>query len=113
MKINSYRFGEIVIDGVTYRSDVIVLPDRVRAEWWRREGHCLHIVDLEEVLEAEPELLIVGQGFYGRMSVPSELSEELGRRGIRIVAGDTWQACETFNSVPAGKRAAAALHLTC
>jgi len=31
MKIDSYSFGRIVIDGQVYTSDVIIYPDRVDA----------------------------------------------------------------------------------
>ena len=34
-QIESYSFGEVVIDGKRYRSDVIVFPDRVKPNWWR------------------------------------------------------------------------------
>jgi hypothetical protein len=33
-KIESYHFGEIVIDGRRYSSDVIIYPDRVEGQWW-------------------------------------------------------------------------------
>jgi len=39
--IESYKFGEILIDGVTYTSDVIIYPDSVDFKWWRKEGHLL------------------------------------------------------------------------
>jgi hypothetical protein len=32
-KIDSYEFGRIVIDGREYRADVIILPERVVADW--------------------------------------------------------------------------------
>ena len=31
--IESYKFGEIVIDGTTYTSDVIIYPDNVDDKW--------------------------------------------------------------------------------
>jgi len=54
MRIQSYRFGEIVIEGRKYRDDLMVFADRVRAGWWRKEGHLLQVVDLTEALAAEP-----------------------------------------------------------
>jgi hypothetical protein len=41
-KIDSYKFGRIVIDGQAYSRDVIILPDRVIRDWWRDSGHILH-----------------------------------------------------------------------
>ena len=45
MKIDSYSFGRIVINGKTYTSDVIIFPDKVDASWWRKEGHLLQLAD--------------------------------------------------------------------
>ena len=111
--IDSYRFGRIVIDNQPYTQDVIILPDRVIPNWWRREGHSLYAADLEDVLAAEPDLLVVGQGAYGRMGVSDEARQTLEQAGIELVAEPTGQACETYNQLRDGKAVAAALHLTC
>jgi hypothetical protein len=111
--IDSYRFGQVIIDGQPHSKDVIILPDRVIANWWRKEGHSLHTTDLDEVLAASPELLVVGQGAYGRMSVTTEAQQALEQAGIELVAQPTKQACETYNQHRDQKSVAAALHLTC
>lgn len=111
--IESYQFGKIVIDGTTYNEDVIVLPEGVRAHWWRDKGHVLQPQDLEAVIEAEPEVLIVGQGAYGRMSVTSETRRFLEDAGIDLVAAPTDEAIKRYNDVREQQEAAAALHLTC
>ena len=46
MHIDSYSFGQIVIDARAYASDVIIYSDRVDAAWWRKEGHRLHPEDI-------------------------------------------------------------------
>jgi hypothetical protein len=58
--IESYRFGEITVDGKKYRRDVIIFPDHVRDDWWREEGHRLKLVDIEDVIAFQPEILVVG-----------------------------------------------------
>ena len=113
MHIDSYSFGHISVDGVEYTSDVILLPDRVVPNWWRKEGHSLGPDDLEAVVEAEPEVLIVGTGANGMMRVPESTAANLAKHGIEVVVQSTKQACETFNASPKETRAAAALHLTC
>lgn len=114
--IDSYRFGSITIDGRSYRSDVIVFPDRVLDSWWRKNGHRLVVEDLKEVMTAEPrpEILVVGTGYSGLMKVSREVEEMLRSYGIKLVAKPTEQAYETFNELlRSGRRAVAALHLTC
>ena len=40
-RIDRYEFGRIVVDGHQETLDLIVLPDRVVRNWWRRDGHGL------------------------------------------------------------------------
>ncbi|HDD72121.1 MAG TPA: hypothetical protein ENF98_00440 [Candidatus Bathyarchaeota archaeon] len=112
--IDEYSFGRIVIDGKTYRQDVIVYPDRVKPNWWRREGHSLCLEDLEEVLRDPPEVLVIGTGYVGLMRVPREVREKLEEMGIQVVVEKTGKAYRTFNKLLSeGRRVVAALHLTC
>ena len=113
MRIEAYEFGRITIDGRTYQSDVIILPERVIDTWWRRQGHLLQVADVEAVLPEAPEVLVVGQGMPGKMAVDPELVSFLATRGIEVVALPTQAACTRFNELAASRRVAAALHLTC
>ena len=111
--IDSYRFGRLVVDGKSHTKDVIILPDKVIAGWWREQGHTLLPDDLEEVLAARPDLLVVGLGAYRRMNVTDEVQQSLKQAGIELIAQSTKQACETYNQLRDQKAVAAALHLTC
>ena len=113
-KIGAYEFGRIEIDGQTYTSDVIVLPTGVSSNWRRDEGHTLKPADLSAVLEASPEVLVVGQGAYGAMRVTDETLASLKDAGIEAVCTPTAQAAEIYNErTQRGEAVAAALHLTC
>lgn len=111
--IDSYDFGRIVINGKRYNSDLIVFPDKVRDGWWRKEGHRLHVEDLKDVLEAKPEVLVVGTGYSGLMRVPSETRKYVESEGIELIAQNTTEACKTFNRLVKSRKVVAALHLTC
>lgn len=112
-RVDSYRFGHIEIDGSQYENDVIIFPDRVRDNWWRTEGHVLNIEDLDEVFDAQPEALIVGQGAYGRMNVPAETRRTVEDAGIEIISANTDEAVERYNEMREHGKIVAALHLTC
>ena len=112
-EIQSYRFDRVVIDGKTHTKDVIILPKRVIAGWWRRHGHSLLPEDLAAVLAAGPDLLVVGQGAYRRMNVTDQVRQTLEEAGIDLIAQSTKQACETYNRSRENRQVAAALHLTC
>jgi len=112
-KIDCYEFGQVKIGGESYRSDLIIYPDRIDPQWWRKEGHSLQIEDLQGVVEARPEVLVVGTGRYGMMGIPQSTRDYLASLGIELIAEDTRRACETFNRMGQERRVVAALHLTC
>ena len=112
--IESYDFGSIRVRGRNYSSDLIIFPDHVRPNWWRKEGHRLCIEDLEEVVNRKPEVLVIGTGYSGLMRVPEEVKRYMAERGIEVIVQPTKDACETFNRLlRSGRKVAAALHLTC
>lgn len=112
--IEDYTFGRVVVDRETHTKDVIIFADRVRANWWRRRGHEVCAEDLEEVLAASPEVVVIGTGAYGAVKVLTEARAALEQIDAELVAEPTGAACETFNRLLAeGKTAVAGLHLTC
>lgn len=114
-RIESYSPGRVIVDGVELHRDVIVLPDRVLTEWWRRDGHSLAIEDLDDVLDDLPERLILGCGHSSQLHPDPAVLETLRERGVKVEALPTDQAVERFSELEARDPAAvaAALHLTC
>jgi hypothetical protein len=114
-RIQDYEFGRIVVDGREHSRDVIVLPDRVVGDWWRRDGHSLVIEDLDDVLDELPGRLVVGCGAHGRLHPHPSVIEALRERGVEVEALPTEEAVHRYEELrsrdPAGT--AAALHLTC
>lgn len=114
MKITHYQFGHIEIDGRDYTSDVIITSEKVEDNWWRKEGHSLAIDDLDAVVEADPQAVIIGSGYYGRMEVPEPTRQYLADKGIRVEIAKTSDAVAKFNELQKEyARIVAALHLTC
>jgi len=112
--IDFYDFGQITINGRRYTTDVIIFPQRVEDSWWRKEGHRLCLDDLKTIIEAKPEVLIIGTGYNGYMKVPSEVIQYLASKKIQVVVEKTSEACKTYNSLVKSKRiVVAAFHLTC
>ncbi len=111
-RLAEYRFGRLMVDGAEERRDVIVLPDGVVRNWWRRDGHSLVLADLEEVLERLPERLVIGTGAAGRMRPDPGTIRELRERGIEVEVLPTEEAVRRYGELDPA-RTAAALHLTC
>ena len=114
MRIDSYSFGVMKIDGAEYRSDLIVFPDRIRSDWWRKQGHSLAIEDLDDVLDFKPEVLVVGKGASGLLEIPPSTKKLLQQAGIEVIAENTGRAWGLFNEqIEKGRKVAGAFHLTC
>jgi hypothetical protein len=114
MKISDYQFGKLNIEGAAITSDVIVFPDKYQDHWWRKQGHVLHAEDLQSIIEFQPEILVVGTGYFGRMQVPRETQAYLQQQGIRLVYARTSDAVKEFNQLQQQcAKVVAALHLTC
>jgi len=113
MKIESYSFGKIKIDGKVYKSDVIVYPDRVNSSWWRKEGHRLQMEDLKEVMKEKPDLLVIGTGSFGVMKVPKGTERALEDAGIDLIIEKTGRAVDAYNRESTGRKTVGAFHLTC
>jgi hypothetical protein len=114
MHIDSYQFGEIIIDGVEYTSDLLIIAGAVWPNWWRKQGHLLSPEDLVGVIEAKPGILVVGCGASGIMKISEKARDVLQANNIKLEDYDTSEAVERFNELSAqGANVAAALHLTC
>ncbi|MDA8098482.1 MAG: MTH938/NDUFAF3 family protein [Nitrospiraceae bacterium] len=113
MKIDSFSFGKIIIEGKTYTTDVIVYPDGVHDSWPREEEHRPQVREFAEIVKAAPDILIIGTGYGGVMSIPDQLKNYLLSQGIDVRVEKTGKAVELFNSLQATDKVIAALHITC
>ena len=111
--IDSYHFGQIVISGRKYTSDVIIFPDRVQGDWWRDESHELTLKDVAGILDENPEILLVGTGASSLMEVLPEVEREAEAHNIQLIVQPTGEACDIYNRLYQTQRVVAALHLTC
>jgi hypothetical protein len=85
-RIDHYEFGRIVVDGQEERRDLIILPDRVVRNWWRRDGHALVLADLDQVLDDLPEHLVMGTGAHGQPRLDQRTVQRLKARGVTVRA---------------------------
>jgi hypothetical protein len=112
--IESYKFGRMIIDGTSYTKDVIIYPDgNILSPWWRKHGHVLELIDLQDLIAAAPELIICGTGTMGIMRPSAALKEYLGANNIDFIALRTSKIVETYNKLSGDKKVGACFHLTC
>jgi hypothetical protein len=115
MLIDDYDSGSHMrIGGETYRQDLKIVNGEVKGNWWRGQGHRLDPADIEDILSARPETLVIGTGYAGAMRIPEATRAIIAERGIRVIAEPTMQAVKTFNRLAATDESiAGAFHLTC
>jgi len=113
--IQQYREGSFLkIDDTQCHSDLKISDGRVKARWWRDQGHQLQTGDIDDILAAKPKIFVIGTGYAGNLRVPDEVRSAIENRGIEVIAEKTAAATEIFNRLQAeGRDAAGAFHLTC
>ena len=112
--ITEFSFGKIVVNGKTYNSDIKIIDGQVISEWWRRSGHRVEIEDITDVLEAEPEVLVIGKGSPGLLKSTASLRDHLAANHIELIEKKTSKAIEVFNKIyKRGRKVAAGFHISC
>ena len=112
--IRGYQFGSMIVGETEHHNDLKILEGRVIPSWWRKEGHMVDVEDVEDILSAKPEVLVVGMGDPGRMQVSVSLRAALANMHIELIEEPTAHAVPTFNRLTmSGRNVAGAFHLTC
>lgn len=95
--IEDYQFGSITIDGEIYTHDVEVFWTDEVFDWWRKESHIIDIEDVIDMVEQNPESIVIGTGQSGMAKVTEEAEKFIVSRGIKLFIDHTEQAAKTFN----------------
>ncbi|MBU4445719.1 hypothetical protein KJ656_11650 [bacterium] len=113
MKIKNYKFGSMTIGDTTYHSDLIIFPNKIKSNWWRKEGHNLQMENIQEILSFKPEVLVIGTGKFGLMKVDNNVVNTINERDIKLIIEKTSKAVEKYNAICEEVCTVAAFHLTC
>ena len=106
VKIDSVRFGEIVIDGKTYFSDVTVYWDGTIEH--REKDIVVGMEEISRVLGRKINILVVGTGIRGSLELTERVRDLLEGMKIKTFELKSADAIELFNSFASqGRRAAA------
>jgi hypothetical protein len=112
--IEEYTSGRIIVNSKAYHQDLKIVQGKVLDNWWRKTGHRVDVNDMKDVLNASPDIIVIGTGYAENMRVSKDLLSETRQRDIKLIAEDTYKAVKTFNDLfPRGKNVSGAFHLTC
>jgi hypothetical protein len=116
MKIQSFSFGSIGIDGTTYEDDVVIDGGEIRlrkkkpSKKFRDQfGHTP--LSVEEEIPWKCRRLIIGTGVYGKLPVMPGVKREAERRNVELLLVPTVRAIEELQQKPEATNAI--LHVTC
>jgi hypothetical protein len=110
--IEHYEFDRYSIAGKNYTGDITIIDGKVGK--WDREDHILYVDNVEELVDAGPEYIIIGTGAFGALNVPNDVQTYIEGEKIKLIVTKTSKACEEFNKLAKqGKKVAAILHGTC
>jgi hypothetical protein len=109
--IEGFSFGVMQINGKQYFSDVILYPDRIEAQWWRRDKHRVCIADVVEMLRVDPQYLLIGTGQPGNLRVAAETQEYILSQGIQLIYEPTEFAYQMYNEIYMKRWVVGAFHL--
>jgi len=109
-----FSFGRIVVDGQTCNNDIKIVSGRLVSNWWRKSGHTVEIEDVQDVIDSDSTILVIGKGQPGYMRVTESLREHLEKNDIELIVEQTSDAIQTFSRLmQAGKQVSAGFHVGC
>jgi hypothetical protein len=110
-------FGEIEIDGVRYREDVVIDGGTVRLrdkspsrKHKARFGHTP--LSAKEDIPWHCQHLIIGTGADGQLPIMKKVHKRAGEKGVELVILPTPQACDQLSQADLS-HTNAILHVTC
>jgi hypothetical protein len=116
VKFGKLRFGSIMINGASYRHDVVIDRGRIlkrkkkpSKKYRERYGHTP--VSIEEDMPWKCRRLVIGTGKYGSLPVMDEVKLEARKRGVNLLIASTDEAIEALAAN--NKDTNAILHVTC
>lgn len=115
MRFDSFSFGSICIDGMTYLHDVVIDRGQVRKRKKKpskafREAFGHTPLSMAEAIPWDCRRLVIGTG-TGALPVMDEVKREAERRKVELLILPTEQAIERLKAHARGTNAI--LHVTC
>jgi hypothetical protein len=111
------RFGLIEVEGQRYDHDVVIEAGAVRKRskkpskpYQEQFGHTP--LSVHEKIPWSGGQLVIGTGASGRLPIMDEVVADAERRGVRLTALPTGDACRVLAAMP-NDQVFAILHVTC
>ena len=116
MRFETFSFGSIRVDGMTYKHDLVIDRGEIRKRKKRaskqyRDAYGHTPLSAKEDIPWRCRRPVVGTGAEGRLPVMDEVQNEAQRRKVELLSLPTHDAIAILNG--GGKDTNAILHVTC
>ena len=109
--IQSCTAEAVRINGATHTASLLLLPEQPLRPWPVPAGASLALEHFQDLLDCQPELVVLGTGAVLKLPSP-EIYGAMLQQGIGLEAMTTAAACRTYNLLAQdGRKVAAALIL--
>lgn len=117
-RIQQHDWGHLEVEGLGKFKDAKLWPGGGRSWDWNETGTQhqpgIQPADVTELLEHEPEVVVLSRGRQLRLETCAETFALLESRQLEVVHRETGAAIDEYNRLAAGgRRVAALLHSTC
>jgi hypothetical protein len=116
-RITHLAWGRLEVEGYPRFKDAKLYPGGARAWDWRETGtdHQAGIqpADVQELLEHGARVVVLTQGFNGRLRVAPETLDLLEKQAIRVHVLRTQAALQTYNQLRETEPVGGLFHTTC
>jgi len=102
-----YGSGYVLVNGQRIEKSVVVLPERIIADWGATRFEALGAEHLAALAPLEREIILLGTGAQLRFPRP-EILRPLLEAGIGVEVMDVQAACRTYNILLSEERKVAA-----
>lgn len=117
--INSTNFGSVTVDHKKY-FQVLIIGDETKEREYEKlkelfnTSHEIGDWEINELLENNPEIIVVGTGQDGCLNVGEALPKKAKKNNIKVISEITPTAIQIYNEkAKAGHRVNALIHTTC
>ncbi|MBM3303780.1 MAG: hypothetical protein FJY76_01685 [Candidatus Aenigmarchaeota archaeon] len=111
VKIDKVDFGEIVVGGRSFYSDVSISAKGGVEHLVK--SHIIEASNIVPLLAGNPACVVIGTGMEGAVKVRPEVRQILENKGIRLFIERTRNAVDVFNGLVADRKKVAGLfHVT-
>ena len=109
-----FSFGRIVVDGLICNNDIKIVRGELVPDWWRKSGHTVEAEDVQDILDSDSTILVIGTGQPGYMKVADTLRLYLQKSNIKLIVEQTSEAIRTFcRLMQEGERVSGGFHVGC